>query len=101
MRIPFERLVEQVAAVLSTADQDLPMGTLAARFEVSTDRLADAIDALKMLRGERTYIPYQGTGSADLASLRCFAADECRHDRRCPNWLHCESAESCPHALMP
>lgn len=51
MRVPFPRLVEQVAA-LSAEDQDLPMGKLAERFGVTTERLADAVDALKMLSGQ-------------------------------------------------
>lgn len=57
MRIPFERLAEQVAG-LSAEDQELSLGTLAERFGVTTARLCDAVDALKMLRGERTYLPY-------------------------------------------
>ncbi len=56
MRMPFERLVEEVSR-LSDEDTDLPMGKLAERWGEPAARIADAMDALKMLRGERTRIP--------------------------------------------
>lgn len=55
MKMPFERLMERVAA-LSPAEWELPLGTLAARWGEPASRIGDAIDALKVLRGERTYI---------------------------------------------
>ena len=55
MRKPFEKLVEEVQA-LSGAEAELSMGTIAERLGVTVERLADAMDAVKMLRGEPTYI---------------------------------------------
>lgn len=56
MRTPFEKLVEMVED-LSDADKGLPMGKLAERWGEPTERIADAITASRMMRGERTYIP--------------------------------------------
>ena len=53
--MPFERLMEEVAA-LSEEDWNKPMGELARRWGGPVERVADAIDALRVLRGERTYI---------------------------------------------
>jgi hypothetical protein len=53
--MPFERLMEQVAA-LDAEDQQKPMGELARRWEEPVQRIADAIDAVRVMRGERTYI---------------------------------------------
>jgi hypothetical protein len=53
--MPFERLMEEVAS-LPEADWDFPMGKLAQRWGEPVQRVADAIDAVKVLRGERTYI---------------------------------------------
>jgi hypothetical protein len=55
MRKPFGRLVEEVAA-LSDAEMDLSMGVIAERLGVTVERLSDAMDAVKMLHGEPTYI---------------------------------------------
>lgn len=55
MRMPFERLMELVAA-LPGADQQLPMGALAERWGEPVERIADAMDALRVAAGERTYI---------------------------------------------
>lgn len=55
MRMPFERLMGLVAA-LSDEDRALPMGRLAERWGEPAERIADAIDAVRVLRGERTYI---------------------------------------------
>jgi len=55
MRMPFEKLMEHVAA-LDAEDWQLPMGELAARWGEPVGRIGDAIDALRVLRGERTYI---------------------------------------------
>lgn len=56
MGMPFERLVELVAA-LSDDDASLPMGQLAERWGEPVRRVADAVDAVRVLNGERTYIP--------------------------------------------
>lgn len=55
MRVPFERLVEMVDA-LDRDDTTLTLGELSKRWGESTERIMDAIDASKMLRGQRTYI---------------------------------------------
>lgn len=55
MRMPFERLMEEVAA-LSDEDQQKPMGELAGRWGEPVQRVADAITAVRVLNGERTYI---------------------------------------------
>jgi len=55
MRMPFEKLMEHVAA-LSAEDRQLPMGVLAARWGEPADRIMDAVTAVRVLRGERTYI---------------------------------------------
>jgi hypothetical protein len=55
MRMPFERLMEYAAGV-PPEDRELPMGRLAARVGESADRLADALTAVRVMRGERTYI---------------------------------------------
>ena len=56
MRMPFERLMENVAA-LSEEDRQLPMGILAQRWGETAARISDAVTALRVLNGERTYIP--------------------------------------------
>lgn len=53
--MPFERLMELVAA-LTEEDAALPMGKLAERWAEPVQRIADAIDAVRVMRGERTYI---------------------------------------------
>lgn len=55
MRMPFERLMEQVTA-LSDGDAALPMGVLSRRWGEPVSRICDAIDALKVMNGEHTYI---------------------------------------------
>lgn len=54
--MPFQKLMELVAAI-PEADRQLPMGDLAARWREPTERIADAIDAVRVLNGEQTYIP--------------------------------------------
>jgi hypothetical protein len=56
MRKPFGRLVEEVQA-LSDAEMEMSMGAIAERLGVTVERLADAMDAVKMLNGEPAYIP--------------------------------------------
>lgn len=57
MRMPFERLMERVAS-LPEEDWQLPMGVLAQRWGEPTNRIADAIDAVKVLNGRASYIPW-------------------------------------------
>jgi hypothetical protein len=56
MRMPFERLMEEVA-VLPETDQSLTMGVLAERWGEPVERIMDAVCAVRVLAGERTYIP--------------------------------------------
>lgn len=53
--MPFERLMESIDG-LPEADWDKPMGELADRWGEPAGRIADAITAVRVLRGERTYI---------------------------------------------
>lgn len=55
MRMPFERLMEEVERI-GSEDKDITLGQLAQRLSQSTDRIMDAIDANRVVRGERTYI---------------------------------------------
>jgi hypothetical protein len=55
MQMPFERLMEY-AAGLTEEDRDKPMGELAARVDEKAARLADAVTAVRVLAGERTYV---------------------------------------------
>lgn len=55
MKIPFQRLMELLDA-LPEEDWQLPMGVLAERWGEPVSRIADAIDALRVLHGEQTYI---------------------------------------------
>lgn len=54
--MPFERLMELVAA-LDGEDRQRPMGELAERWGEPAARIMDAADALRVMRGERTYLP--------------------------------------------
>ena len=53
--MPFEVLMVY-ASSLSAEDADLPMGELARRWGEPAERIADAITAVQVLRGERTYV---------------------------------------------
>jgi hypothetical protein len=55
MRMPFERLMEEVAA-LAEDERDQPLRVFAARWGEPAQRIVDAIDAVRVMRGERTYI---------------------------------------------
>ena len=55
VKMPFERLMELVAA-LSPEDRKLPIGVLAERWGEAPERIMDAINAVRVLNGERTYI---------------------------------------------
>jgi hypothetical protein len=59
MKIPFERLMELVSA-LSEADWRMTLGQLGERWNETPERIADAITAVRVLRGERTYIHWDG-----------------------------------------
>jgi hypothetical protein len=54
MRMPFERLMELVAAL--GPDDGLTLGALAERWGETRARTGDAIDAVRVVNGERTYI---------------------------------------------
>lgn len=53
MRMPFERLMEYAAGI---SEVEASMGELAARVGETADRLADAITAVQVMAGERTYV---------------------------------------------
>lgn len=55
MRMPFERLMEY-AASLGEDDWAKSMGELAARVGEPAERLSDAVTAVRVRNGERTYI---------------------------------------------
>jgi hypothetical protein len=54
MRTPFEKLMERVSA-LSDEEESLPLGKLAERWGESAERIMDAITAVRVANGERTY----------------------------------------------
>jgi hypothetical protein len=56
MRMPFERLMEFAAGLDLERDKDKTMGELARPLGEAPERLMDAIDAVRVMRGERTYI---------------------------------------------
>ena len=57
MRKPFEKIVDELRA---SSDRDeemgLTLGELGTRHHCSPERIADALDCLKMLAGKRTYV---------------------------------------------
>lgn len=53
MRRPFERLV---AMVNELEDRDVTLGQLSKSWDEPVERIMDALDASRMLRGESTYI---------------------------------------------
>ena len=55
MRMPFERLMEEVS-VLSSENGNLPLGELSDRWGEPVLRIMDAITAVRVLSGEQTYI---------------------------------------------
>ena len=58
MRMPFEKLMELVAE-LGRGDE-VTLGELSRRWGEPVQRVADAIDAVKVLRGEPSYIEVRG-----------------------------------------
>lgn len=60
MRIPFEKLVEKVYA-MTEEEWKATLGEISEKWGgekrgVTPDRLMDAMDCIRMMRGERTYI---------------------------------------------
>lgn len=55
MRMPFEKLMEHVAAI-GPGEREFPLGVFAERWGESAERIMDAINAVRVLNGERTYI---------------------------------------------
>ena len=55
----FQRRRDAVMAAISDEDADLPIGVFAGRWGEPPARICDAIDALRVMRGERTYITVQ------------------------------------------
>jgi hypothetical protein len=53
LRVSIERLARQ----LSDEPDDVSLGSLADRYDVSLDRIFDAMDVIKIRRGEPTTIP--------------------------------------------
>lgn len=62
--MPFEVLMVY-ASSLSAEDEDLPMGELAKRWGEPVERIADAITAVQVLRGQRTYVTCTDTTAPD------------------------------------
>lgn len=58
--MPFEKLMEHVAALGDDGDRALTMGQLSERWGEPAERIVDAVDAVRVLRGERTYISIDG-----------------------------------------
>ena len=56
--MPFERLMELVSA-LSDEDKDRPFAVLSERWGEPVGRICDAIDAVRVMRGERTYVTWE------------------------------------------
>jgi hypothetical protein len=55
MRMAFEKLMELAAAV-GPEEKGLPLGVFAERWGEPAERIIDAITAVRVARGERTYI---------------------------------------------
>jgi hypothetical protein len=53
--MPFEVLMVY-ASSLSAEDEALTMGQLSERWGEPAERIMDALDAVRVLRGERTYV---------------------------------------------
>lgn len=75
MRMPFERLMEYVAG-LNEADWELSLGELGQRVGEPPERLADAVTAVRVMKGERTYItPVDIRATEDPVVRRAVLAD--------------------------
>ena len=69
MRMPFEKLMERVAGV-GPEEKALPLGVFAERWGEPVERIMDAIDAVRVTRGERTYISLTPTDQIRLSLAR-------------------------------
>ena len=58
MKMPFEKLMEHVSA-LSEEDAALTLGDLSKRWGEPSSRIGDAIDAVRVMSGERTYVTFR------------------------------------------
>jgi len=75
VKMPFERLMEY-AAGLGEDDWELSLGELAARVGEDPARLNDAVTAVRVLAGERTYVsPVDIRAASDPVVLRAVEAD--------------------------
>ena len=75
MRMPFERLMEYAAGI-PEEERELSMGALAGRVGEDPARLADALTAVRVMRGERTYIsPVDIRGATDRVVARAVLDD--------------------------
>jgi hypothetical protein len=77
MRMPFEKLMEYVAG-LGEADWVQSMGVLAERVGEPAERLADAVTAVRVMAGERTYItvsPVDIRAADDSVVARALVSD--------------------------
>jgi len=74
MQMPFERLMEY-ADGLTEADSQLSLGELAARVDEPAARLADAITAVRVLGGERTYVGLEIRADEEPVVRRALARD--------------------------
>jgi hypothetical protein len=76
MRMPFERLMEY-AASLGEEDEATSMGELATRVGETADRLSDAVTAVRVMAGERTYIsPVEIRAQDDPVVRRALEEDQ-------------------------
>ena len=72
--MPFERLMEY-AAGLTEADSQLSLGELAGRVGEDPWRLADAVTAVRVLGGERTYVSLEIRAEEEPVVRRALARD--------------------------
>ena len=83
MKMPFEKLMEHLAA-LSDEDEELTLGELSKRWGEPAARIGDAIDAVRVMKGERTYItvrPAQDKPVCPKCGTRsCLEDAESLHD---------------------
>jgi hypothetical protein len=55
MRMPFELLMQHVIS-MSDEEMQLPLGALSIEWGEPSERIMDAIDAIRVMAGEKTYI---------------------------------------------
>lgn len=66
--MPFEKLMELVEA-LNPEDHAKPLGEFAECWHEPAERIMDAINAVRVLHGERTYISWRGEQADGGTSL--------------------------------